>query len=87
MGRLLRYSGIPWSDTLLETTKWGQDYNNEEGFAKGYDVTPVYKIYPEYISALDQLRIQICNADFQKKIWLSICKLFDIYKKGIAGII
>ena len=59
--------GIPWSDTLLETTKWGQDYNNEEGFAKGYDVTPVYKIYSEYISALDQLRIQICNADFQKK--------------------
>lgn len=60
--------GISWSDTLLETTKWGKGHNNDkDGFSNGYDLTPVYKTYPEYISALDQLRIQICDEEFRKK--------------------
>ncbi len=68
-GKFCNALGIPWSDTLLETTKWGKRsaYQLDSNVVAGYDIKPVYNTYPEYLSALDQLRLCIYSADFQRE--------------------
>lgn len=60
---------IPWSETLLETTRFGEEsyFNNGEKKIIGYDLTPVYRDYAELFSPFDKMRICFCKAEYQKK--------------------
>lgn len=64
-----RECNIPWSDTLLETTRHGKpvSYHMKEDTVSGFDLKPVYNLYEEYFSDYDRFRINMVFADLQKK--------------------
>ncbi len=70
-GKFCDFLGIPWSDTFLQTTRWGRTgksgYTVGNVTTTGYDLKSVYNPYSEYLSPLDKLRIRICQADFLKE--------------------
>ncbi len=59
--------GIVWSDTLLETTRWGEKSSYMDG-TTGYDLKPVYNDYSEWLSVYDKLRVSIASSHYQN-VW------------------
>lgn len=61
--------GIPWSETLMETTQYGKkaEYDNGYKMVSDFDLQPVYNNYEEYLSEYDKLRINLICAPYQKK--------------------
>ena len=62
---LCQWWGIPFSDSLLETTFHGEKafYGNITGF----DIRPAYNLYEEYFTVFDRMRICLAAGSFQKK--------------------
>ncbi|MFW5650255.1 MAG: hypothetical protein ACOCNC_02565 [Acetivibrio ethanolgignens] len=68
LGRLCDILGISWSDTLLDTTKYGKSdafYNGNE-LVTGFNLRPVYDQSEEYFSAFDRFKIALINAPWQR---------------------
>lgn len=61
--------GIPWSNTLLYTTRFGKEsyYDNGAKRVTGYDLGPVYRDYADLFSPFDKMRICFCKAEYQRK--------------------
>lgn len=61
--------GIPWSDTLLETTKYGKKcgYYNGEKNVHDFDLSPVYNNYEIYFTEFDRFRLALICAPWQRK--------------------
>ncbi len=73
--KLCEFLRIPWSETCLQITTNGEDSGIVDGTA-GFDVKPVYNTHPEYLSTLDQYRIELLNAkNFQ--VWGYKLKYYD----------
>lgn len=64
-GRICEKLNIPWSETLLETTSFGQISCYSENVT-GYDLKPVYNDYSDWLSMIDKLRIAIATQAYQK---------------------
>lgn len=60
---------IEWSESLMKTTKHGQEsnYNNGYDIINNFDLGPVYNMYEEYFSEMDRLRMMIIDAPWQRK--------------------
>lgn len=67
-GKLCDKLEIPWSDTFLETTRFGEESSFHNGDKKivGYDLAPVYRDYVDLFSPFDKMRICFCKAKYQK---------------------
>lgn len=59
---------IPWSDTFLNTTRFGKSSSFNDGDKKitGYDLAPVYRDHADLFSPFDKMRICYCKAKYQK---------------------
>lgn len=60
---------IPWSDTLLATTRHGEIevYAVGRDVITGFDLKPVYNLYEEYFSEFDRFRICMMFYTLQKE--------------------
>ena len=59
--KLCHILGIPWSNTLLQTTLSGKEsvyVSNGENIT-GFDLKPVYHTYDEYFDAFDKFRLDL----------------------------
>ncbi len=67
--RICKEWEIPWADSLLEMTVYGEKriYNNGRGEVKDFDLGPVYNLYEEYLSEFDRFRITVICAPWQKR--------------------
>lgn len=73
---------IEWSETLMETTcKENTDYEN--GFARGFDLKPVYNSYEEYFSEFDRFRMSLINAPYQKKYGYPYVEISEFSRKEL----
>jgi hypothetical protein len=72
---------IPWSDSLMQTTKNGMadDYEN----IRDFDLKPVYNGYEEFFSLHDKIRIAILNAPWLKKYGYSYEKISDYSRREL----
>lgn len=68
---------IEWSDTLLYTTRFGEESVFYNGVT-GYDLAPVYKSYDEYLSFFDKMRIEISAKNYLMKAGYSISRAVDL---------
>lgn len=71
--------GIPWSETLMETTMYGEkagymcngeilhQFDGGHEMISGFDLRPVYNTYEEYFSEYDRFRICLICAPWQKQ--------------------
>lgn len=61
LGKLCEILGIPWSDTLLETTRAGEKsfYDLNGDCITGFDLKPVYYTYDEFFDAFDKFRLDL----------------------------
>lgn len=61
--------GIPWSDTLLQTTQRGVErvYSDNMQKVRGFDLGPVYNTYENYFSEFDRSRMMLIDAPWQKE--------------------
>lgn len=68
LGEICEEWGIPWSDTLMETTYKGgkHSYNNIKRGVEGFDLEPVYNIYEEYFTEFDRFRMMLLSVAWQK---------------------
>ncbi len=80
LSKLCHVWGIPWSETLMETTQYGQkagylfrnpfarqSETGTSGIIADFDLQPVYNQYEAYFSEYDRFRISLANAPYQKK--------------------
>ena len=60
---------IPWSDSLMETTTYGDRtaFYNYKTMVQDFDLEPVYNQYEEFFSEFDRFRIALICAPWQKK--------------------
>ena len=58
--KICAFLRIPWSKTCMHITTNGDDGGIVDG-TEGFDITPVYKLHDEYLSALDKYRIELLN--------------------------
>lgn len=58
--------GIPWSDTLLHSTHFGNTWVWERS-VKDFDLRPVFNNYEECLSAFDRFRISLIARSYQKR--------------------
>lgn len=60
---------IAWSDTLLQTTRKGQEcvYRDIMSAVSGFDLRPVYNTYENFFSEFDRLRMMLTDVLWQKK--------------------
>ena len=58
--KICAFLRIPWSETCMHITTNGDDGGIVDG-TEGFDITPVYKLHDEYLSALDKYRIELLN--------------------------
>ena len=60
--------GIVWSDSLMQTTRYGKrlTYNNGEKNISDFDMTPVYNTYEKYFSEFDRLRVMLIQTLWQR---------------------
>lgn len=60
---------ISWSDTFLNTTRFGKTsyFYNGNNKITGYDLGPVYRDYADLFSPFDKMRICFCKAEYQRK--------------------
>ncbi len=75
--RLCQAWGIPWSETLMETTKYGEkvgyfkggltSQSSRKDVISGFDLKPVYDRYESFFSEYDRFRISLACAPYQKK--------------------
>lgn len=67
--KLCAQMGISYSDTFLETTRFGKEsyYDNGVKQVTGYDLTPVYNDYADIFSLFDKMRICISRWEYQRK--------------------
>lgn len=68
--KLCNKLAIPWSDTFLNTTRFGKVsyfYRGNEKVTTGYDLTPVYRDCYDLFSPFDKMRICYCKWEYQKK--------------------
>lgn len=83
--------GVPWSDTLMQTTKDGVEYVYGDTMQRvsGFDLRPVYNIYDNFFSELDRLKIMLMDAIWQKRYgyvyaepdWFTRRELQEIFLK------
>ncbi len=66
LGDLCRKTGIPWSETFLETTRHGEIYYYHGDVTTGFDLKPVYNLFEKYLSGYDRMRIALWSAFYQK---------------------
>ncbi|HBI59636.1 MAG TPA: hypothetical protein DDY31_00235 [Lachnospiraceae bacterium] len=61
LGKLCEILGIPWSDTLLETTQAGKKsvYAINGDCITGFDLKPVYYTYDEFFDSFDKFRLDL----------------------------
>ena len=61
--------GVPWSDTLMQTTKDGVEYVYGDTMQRvsGFDLKPVYNTYDNFFSEFDRLKIMLIDAIWQKR--------------------
>lgn len=64
LNRLCEKIGLPWSATLLETTRNGKQAGYLD--VTGFDLRPVYNNYEEFLSAFDRMRIILLNLPWQE---------------------
>lgn len=76
---------IPWSETLMQTTKNGKKkvYNNGRKEIKDFDLTPVYNAYDEYFSEFDKFRISILCLPWQKSYGYPYVDLMNFSRKEL----
>lgn len=80
LSKLCQAWGIPWSETLMETTQYGkkagylfgnpfvrQSAERSSEIISDFDLRPVYDQYETYFSEYDRFRICLANAPWQKK--------------------
>ena len=62
--KICHIAGIPWSDTLLQTT----DHDKIDSIfgVTGFDLNPVYNVRDYYLSAFDRMKIALGSAELQK---------------------
>ncbi len=60
---------IPWSETLMETTAYGErmSFDNGESQIQDFDPAPVFNNYENYLSEFDRFRLTLICAPYQKK--------------------
>lgn len=83
--------GVPWSDTLMQTTKDGAEYVYSDTMQRvsGFDLQPVYNTYDNFFSELDRLKIMLMDAIWQKRYgyvytepdWFTRRELQEIFLK------
>ena len=69
LDRICREWEIPWSDSLMETTMYGErsTFYNYRTMVRDFDLGPVYNQYEEFFSEFDRFRITLICAPWQKK--------------------
>lgn len=83
--RLCKAWKIQWSETLMETTKYGKkaEYDNGYKMVSDFDLQPVYNNYEEYLSEYDRFRISLLCAAYQKKYGYPYAELFDFSRREL----
>lgn len=66
--KLCEIVGLPWSDTLLETTEAGKEraYIVGDSRITGFDLKPVYYSYDEFFDAFDKFRLDLISREKNK---------------------
>lgn len=69
LSRLCHAWGIPWSESLMETTKYGEKtgFDNKREVISDFDLKPIYNLYEEYFSEYDRFRLSLICSPYQKK--------------------
>lgn len=65
--KLCKELGIPWSDTLMHTTRHGDEWLFYDGDTVDFDPKPVFNPYEEFLSEFDRFRLSIVSAPYQKR--------------------
>lgn len=76
---------IEWSETLMKTTKHGQEssYNNGHAIINNFDLRPVYNMYEEYFSEFDRFRMMIIDAPWQRKYGYSYVSMAKFSRREL----
>ncbi len=76
---------MEWSETLMKTTKNGQEsnYNNGHYIINNFDLGPVYNMYEEYFSEFDRFRMMIIDAPWQRKYGYPYVNIAKFSKKEL----
>ena len=69
LSKLCQKWGIPWSETLMETTAYGErlSFDNGESQIRDFDPAPVFNNYESYLSEFDRFRLTLICAPYQRK--------------------
>lgn len=77
---------IPWSDTLMSTTRNGvkELYDNGVRQITGFSLAPVYNINEMYFSEFDRLRIAVINSSWQRKYGYPYLRIAQFTRRELS---
>lgn len=85
LSELCRKWEIPWSETLMETTRYGQkcEYDNGHKKVQDFDLGPVYNNYEEYFSAFDRFRLTLLFSFRQRRYGYPYVEISDFMRREL----
>lgn len=80
--------GIGWSDTLMQTTRWGKEFVYSDGYhtISGFDLKPVYNLNEDIFSEFDRFRTTLIATPWQRKYGYPYVELLCFTRKELQEI-